>query len=33
MAVNGYEDCSAYDNSWHIIPPDYVGMEDDYRYS
>lgn len=31
MAVNGYDDC--YDNSWHIIPPDYVGVEDDYRYA
>ncbi|XP_022914505.1 homeobox protein Nkx-2.2-like isoform X2 [Onthophagus taurus] len=29
--ANGYEEC--YDNSWHIIPPDYVNLEDDYRFS
>ncbi|GLV35803.1 ventral nervous system defective [Carabus blaptoides fortunei] len=22
-----------YDNSWHLIPPDYVAVEEDYRYS
>lgn len=26
-----YEDC--YDNTWHIIPPDYNPMEDDYRFA
>lgn len=31
MAANSYEDC--YDNSWHIIPPDYVNLDDDYRFS
>ncbi|XP_015119170.1 homeobox protein Nkx-2.5 [Diachasma alloeum] len=25
----GYDDC--YDSSWHLIPPDYVSNEDDYR--
>ncbi|XP_066600704.1 homeobox protein Nkx-2.2-like isoform X2 [Prorops nasuta] len=25
----GYDDC--YDASWHLIPPDYVSNEDDYR--
>lgn len=29
----GYEDCPPYETSWHIIPPDYVHMEDEYRYS
>lgn len=24
-----YDDC--YDSSWHLIPPDYVCNEDDYR--
>lgn len=30
MAVNGYDEC--YEQTWHIIPPDYVGLDDDYRY-
>lgn len=25
----GYDDC--YDASWHLIPPDYVSNEEDYR--
>lgn len=25
----GYDDC--YDASWHLIPPDYVTNDDDYR--
>ncbi|CAG9761923.1 unnamed protein product [Ceutorhynchus assimilis] len=29
----GYEQDSPYEASWHIIPPDYVHMEDEYRYS
>lgn len=30
----GYEqDCPPYEATWHIIPPDYVHMEDEYRYS
>ncbi|KAF5302311.1 hypothetical protein FQA39_LY10350 [Lamprigera yunnana] len=31
MAINGYDDC--YDHNWHIIPPDYVGMDEEYRYA
>ncbi|XP_030750717.1 homeobox protein Nkx-2.2-like isoform X2 [Sitophilus oryzae] len=31
---NGYEtECPPYEGTWHIIPPDYVHMEDEYRYS
>ncbi|KAJ3659644.1 hypothetical protein Zmor_011322 [Zophobas morio] len=33
MSTGGYEECATYDNSWHIIPPDYVHMEDEYRYT
>ncbi|XP_044254538.1 homeobox protein Nkx-2.2-like [Tribolium madens] len=33
MSNGGYEECSTYDNSWHIIPPDYVHMDDEYRYT
>ncbi|KAH1019960.1 hypothetical protein HUJ04_009701 [Dendroctonus ponderosae] len=30
----GYDqDCPSYEPTWHIIPPDYVHMEDEYRYS
>lgn len=29
----GYEQDPSYETSWHIIPPDYVHMEDEYRYS
>ncbi|XP_076273383.1 uncharacterized protein LOC143204591 [Rhynchophorus ferrugineus] len=30
----GYEtECPPYEGSWHIIPPDYVHMDDEYRYS
>ncbi|KAL1509261.1 hypothetical protein ABEB36_004024 [Hypothenemus hampei] len=33
-AGQGYDqDCSTYEHSWHIIPPDYVHIEDEYRYS
>lgn len=32
MAMNGYEDNGTYDSSWHIIPPDYVTLEEDYRF-
>ncbi|KAK5643490.1 hypothetical protein RI129_007335 [Pyrocoelia pectoralis] len=31
MAINAYDEC--YDNSWNIIPPDYIGMEEEYRYA
>ncbi|XP_060532193.1 homeobox protein Nkx-2.2a-like isoform X2 [Cylas formicarius] len=31
---HGYDqDCPPYDVTWHIIPPDYVHLEDEYRYS
>lgn len=33
MAGSGYEECSPYDTTWHIIPPDYVHLEDEYRYA
>ncbi|KAJ8981323.1 hypothetical protein NQ317_015456 [Molorchus minor] len=33
MAASGYEECPPYDTTWHIIPPDYVHLEDEYRYS
>ncbi|CAH1371409.1 hypothetical protein MTP99_012890 [Tenebrio molitor] len=33
MSNGGYEECTTYDNSWHIIPPDYVHMDDEYRYT
>lgn len=33
MSGNGYEEYSNYDNSWHIIPPDYVHLDEEYRYS
>lgn len=29
----GYEDYSSYENTtWHIIPPDYIHLEEEYRY-
>ncbi|KAG5892387.1 hypothetical protein JTB14_036000 [Gonioctena quinquepunctata] len=29
----GYEDYSPYENTtWHIIPPDYIHFEEEYRY-
>ncbi|KAF7991383.1 hypothetical protein HCN44_002945 [Aphidius gifuensis] len=27
--ATGYDDC--YDSSWHLIPPDYISHDDDYR--
>ncbi|XP_066146423.1 homeobox protein DTH-1-like [Euwallacea fornicatus] len=33
-AGQGYDqDCTPYESSWHIIPPDYVHIDDEYRYS
>ncbi|KAF5284571.1 hypothetical protein FQR65_LT02397 [Abscondita terminalis] len=31
MAISGYDEC--YENNWHIIPPDYVGVDEEYRYA
>ncbi|XP_019872990.1 homeobox protein Nkx-2.2a-like isoform X2 [Aethina tumida] len=31
MSGPGYEEYN-YDNSWHIIPPDYMSVEEEYRY-
>lgn len=25
--------CGQYDNTWHIIPPDYIHIDEEYRYS
>ncbi|XP_044749213.1 homeobox protein Nkx-2.2a-like isoform X2 [Coccinella septempunctata] len=33
MAGSEYDECGPYDNTWHIIPPDYVHMEEEYRYA
>lgn len=27
--TTSFDDC--YDSSWHLIPPDYVSNEEDYR--
>ena len=29
MAANGYED---YYENWHIIPPDYINLDDDCKF-
>ncbi|XP_072384792.1 uncharacterized protein [Diabrotica undecimpunctata] len=28
----GYDDYVPYENTWHIIPPDYIHLEEEYRY-
>lgn len=33
MAGSEFDECGSYDNTWHIIPPDYVHMEEEYRYA
>lgn len=33
MADTEYDDVPQYDSSWHIIPPDYIHLEEEYKYS